>query len=196
VKVKFSSIVWVFFTAAAVTGMPQASSSQAREVVGTTASDVTLFDYSGLTLVAQVHAARIFTDYERKGFFRIGVLPIPVAENVQIQVQAAEGLTNALLALHSWDQIGIGVRRLEFRGFEIVFFGEKLPRIRAASARVGQDGALELSTVSFPDSAEKQTPIPHATLQVAGSSAGWLRWNLDGNEQQVFVFKPTSGKSP
>jgi hypothetical protein len=170
----------------------------ALEFAGTTASDVTSSEYSSkdLSLVTQIHATRLFTDYEHRGFFRIGLLPIPVAENVQIQIKSADCLTNATLGLHPWNQPSVGVRRLELRNLEIKLLGEKQPRLSAVTARVGQDGALELSTVSVFSATGQQTSIPKATLQVAGSSAGWLHWNFDGQPQDVFLFKPASDKTP
>ena len=169
----------------------------AREPFGKTMNDVTLSEYSSnLSLIAQVHAVRLFTDYERRGFFRIGLLPIPVAENVQIQIQSADCLTNAMLALHSWNQSSVGVKRLELRNLEIKLFGEKQPRLRAVTACVGQNDTVELSTVSVFGIAGQQASISKATLQIVGSSAGWLRWNFDGHPQELFVFKPTSDKIP
>ena len=167
-------------------------------LAGTTANEVTLSEYDSkdLSLVFQVHAARIFTDYERRGFFRIGLLPIPVAEDVQVQIQSADCLTNALFALRSWNQPSVGVRRLELRNLEIKLFGEKQSRLRAVTARVGQNGTVELSTVSVFGIAGQQASIPKATLQIAGSSAGCLHWNFDGRSQELFVFKPTSDKTP
>jgi hypothetical protein len=38
--------------------------------------------------------------------------------------------------------------------------------------------------------------IPKATLQIAGSSTGWLHWNCDGQLQDVFLFKPKPDKTP
>lgn len=174
------------------------SSLIAAGFVGASAEGVTLYEYSpkDLSLVAQVHAARIFTDYERKFFFRIGLLPLPVAENVQIEIQSAECLTNGLFALHDWNQTDAGIRRLELRNVEIKLIGEKQPRLSAAVARVGQDGVLELSAVSVFSVTGQQTSIPKAVLQIAGSSAGWLHWNFDGHPQDIFLFKPTSDKTP
>lgn len=160
------------------------------------ANDVTSYEYKGLSPVVIIHAARIFTDYERHGFFRIGVLPIPVAENVQIQIQSADCLTNALFALHSWDDPSAGVKRLELRTIKIEVFGDKQPRLTAVSARIGQNGNLELSAVSLSNAAGPQVSIPKATLQIAGSSAGWLHWNCDGQSQDVFLFKPISDTTP
>jgi len=167
-------------------------------LAGTTANEVTLSEYDSkdLSLVFQVHAARIFTDYERRGFFRIGLLPIPVAEDVQVQIQSADCLTNALFALRSWNQPSVGVRRLELRNLEIKLFGEKQSRLRAVTAHVGQKGTVELSTVSVFGIAGQQASIPKATLQIAGSSAGCLHWNFDGRSQELFMFKPTLDKTP
>jgi hypothetical protein len=186
--VSVSAVLWMLLTpVVSVAGL-----------AGTTANEVTLSEYDSkdLSLVFQVHAARIFTDYERRGFFRIGLLPIPVAEDVQVQIQSADCLTNALFALRSWNQPSVGVRRLELRNLEIKLFGEKQSRLRAVTARVGQNGTVELSTVSVFGIAGQQASIPKATLQIAGSSAGCLHWNFDGRSQELFVFKPTSDKTP
>jgi hypothetical protein len=199
VKVKFQNRLNIcFFLGAAVAWAALEMRMGAAEVAGATANDVTISDYSpsDLSLVAKIHADRIFADYECRGFFRIGLLPVPVAENVQMQIKSADCLTNDLFALHFWEQPKIGVRRLEFRKLEIAFFGENQPRLRAVSARVGRDGTIELSTVSLPDSIEHQIPIPQATLQVAGASAGWLRWKLGGHQEEFFVFKSRSDKTP
>lgn len=186
--VSVSAVLWMLLTpVVSVAGL-----------AGTTANEVTLSEYDSkdLSLVFQVHAARIFTDYERRGFFRIGLLPIPVAEDVQVQIQSADCLTNALFALRSWNQPSVGVRRLELRNLEIKLFGEKQSRLRAVTARVGQNGTVELSTVSVFGIAGQQASIPKAILQIAGSSAGCLHWNFDGRSQELFVFKPTSDKIP
>jgi hypothetical protein len=186
--VSVSAVLWMSLTpVVSVAGL-----------AGTTANEITLSEYGSkdLSLVFQVHAARIFTDYERRGFFRIGLLPIPVAEDVQIQIQSADCLTNALFALRFWNQPSVGVRRLELRNLEIKLFGEKQSRLRAVTARVGQNGTVELSTVSVFGIAGQQASIPKATLQIAGSSAGCLHWNFDGRSQELFVFKPTSDKTP
>jgi hypothetical protein len=186
--VSVSAVLWMSLTpVVSVAGL-----------AGTTANEVTLSEYDSkdLSLVFQVHAARIFTDYERRGFFRIGLLPIPVAEDVQVQIQSADCLTNALFALRSWNQRSVGGRRLELRNLEIKLFGEKQSRLRAVTARVGQNGTVELSTVSVFGIAGQQASIPKATLQIAGSSAGCLYWNFDGRSQELFVFKPTLYKTP
>jgi hypothetical protein len=174
------------------------SGLNAADFAGASADDVTLSEYNfkDLSLLTQVHADRLFKDYEHHGFFRIGLLPVPVAENVQIQIQSADCLTNATLALSSWNQPSAGVRRLELRNLEIKLFGDRQPRLSAVSARVGRDGVLDLSAVSVFNVAGGQMSIPKAILQVAGSSAGWLHWNYQGQPQEIFLFKPTPDETP
>lgn len=197
-KIKFSNLLGIGRIFAVATLLVSLPGLNAVELVGASANDVTSSEYNSkdLSLVAQVHAAHLFTDYERRGFFRIGLLPIPVAENVQIQIRSADFLTNALLGLHFWNQPSVGVRRLELRNLEIKLFGEKQPRLSAVTARVGQDGVLELSTVSMLNATGQPLSISKATLQATGSSAGWLYWNFDGQRHDAFLFKPKSDKTP
>jgi hypothetical protein len=151
-----------------------------------TGNDVTLSEYRGLLLIAQVHTTRIFTDYERRGFFRIGLLPIPVAENVQIQIESAECLTNALFALHDWEQLSVGVRRLELRNLQITMFGEKQPRLCATAARIGKNGSIELSNISLTGFEGQKIFIARGILQIAGNDAGRLSWNTDGSTHELY----------
>src|ERR1035437_1821123 len=99
-------------------GLLWMSRSNAMDLIGMSAVDVTTCEYDSknVTLVdVQIHAARLFTDYERHGFFRIGLLPIPVAEDIQIEIRSADCLTNALSGLHFGNEPSLAERRFEFR---------------------------------------------------------------------------------
>ena len=165
-------------------------------VAGGAADDVTVTEYSAkdASLVARVHAARLFRDFERHGFFRIGLLPVPVAEDVQIEIRSAECLTNALSALHLWNEPSVAVRRIELRNVGIGFLDEKQQRLSARLARVRRDGDLELFNVSLTGGTGVQTFIPEATLQTSSPSAGWIRWYSEGQVRKIFPFKPMSDK--
>ena len=162
---------------------------------GQSARDVTCCEYDSKNvtlMVAQIHTARLFTDYEKHGFFRIGLLPIPVAEDVQIKIRSADCLTNAMSDLHFGKEPSLGVRRFELRNLEIKSFDDKQPCLSARLARVGQDGTLELSNVSITNGTGGQMLIPKATLQISNPSAGWVSWNSEGLSQRFFLFKPMS----
>jgi hypothetical protein len=153
--------------------------------------DVTLSEYdpTNLSLVIQIHATRLFTDYEHRGFFRIGLLPVPVAKQVQIALQSTACLTNALFMLQDWKHPALGARRMEFRDLQIFLLGENQPRLRATIAHVGKNGALELSGATVTDLAGKRISLPHATLQVTGKDAGRLFWNSNDRPQELFPLK-------
>jgi hypothetical protein len=172
------------------------SGTNASDLIGMSARDVTTREYDSkdfTILVAQVHAARLFTDYEKHGFFRIGLLPIPVAEDVQIEVRSVDGLTNALSGLHFLNEPSWGVRRLELRNLAIKSFDEKQPCLFARLAHVGED-TLELSDISITNVGGGPISIPRAILQITDSSAGWITWKSGGHSEGLFLFKPISDK--
>ena len=189
-------IALVFLTA--MVCAPLESGLAAPVLTGTPMTEVTVSEYSSkdLSLIAQVQAARVFVDYEHWGFFRIGLLPMLVAENVQVKIQSAEYLTNALADLRSWHQPAAGFRRLELRNLEITISGENQPRLRTAAARVGPDGAVKLSAAAIRDAAGRQISLPDATLQISGPSAGRLCWNSGGHQEELFILQTTSDKTP
>jgi len=164
------------------------------KVVGVSAEDVTFSEYSSkdLSMIAQVHTVRLFKDFEHRGFFRIGLLPVPVAENVEIKIRSADYMTNALSGIHFWDEPSLAVRRIEFRNLEIKSFDENQPHLSARLGRFGQDGTLELSNVSITSGTGGQTSIPKAILQISNPSAGWVSWNSGGRQQRFLLFKPIS----
>jgi len=169
--------------------------ANAMDLIGMSARDVTSCEYDSkdyTLIVAQIHTARLFTDFEKHGFFRIGLLPIPVAEDVQIEIRSADCLTNVLSGLHFGNEPSLGERRFELRNLEIKSFDEKQPRLSARLARIARDGTLELSNVSITSCTGGPTFIPKATLQITNPSVGWVSWNSGGQPQGFFLFKPIS----
>jgi hypothetical protein len=168
---------------------PEAS---AAELVGLTAQEVqiTVFGSKDSSPTAKVYADRFFTDYEHHGFFRIGLLPVAVVENVKIQIYSVEGLTNALFELGQWHQSSPGARRLELRNLEVVIIGETRPRLLASRARIGNDGMLDLFDVSLTGPEGQAVAIPKAALQIAGRSTGRLSWDSDGHKEELFPLNP------
>jgi hypothetical protein len=166
----------------------------AHEFGGITASNVTVTEYDGLTPIVQIHATRIFTDYERHGFFRIGVLPVSVVENAHIEIQSVESLTNALLALHEWTRAA-AARRSEIRHIEIALGNEPQPRLTASRARVADNGMLELSNVLVAGPNGEEISAACGVLQVAGNVAGRLSLNINGRPEELFPLK-SKDKTP
>jgi hypothetical protein len=122
-------------------------------------------------LLAVVHVDRAYVDHERKGFFKIGTLPLAAFENVRVDVRDHNRLQDALLSFHSFLNPG-NKNRLEIRRLTILVENE--PRIQAGLARSSAEGQWELTReITWTDSAAKVT-APQATLQISGPSAGRL----------------------
>jgi len=120
-----------------------------------------------------VRADRIYTDYQRKGFFRIGVLPIGVMEGVTFEVHRSQTVTNSLARLHEW--LGSqAAKRLEFRKVSFLTFAGGTNRLESGSARVISDGKWELLDGVRLISGTNQVEAARATLQVAGEKTGQL----------------------
>jgi hypothetical protein len=196
IQIRFPALFRLVFFTAAVCALSVSDADAG--LAGSAATEVTVSEYSSknLSLIAQVHAACVFVDYEHWGFFRIGLLPMLVAENVQVKIQSAECLTNALADLRSWHQPASGYRQLELRNLEITMNGENQPRLRAAVARVGPDGTVKLSTVAVRTAAGQEVSLLKATLQIFGPSAGRLCWNSGGHQEERFILHATTDKTP
>ena len=168
------------------------------EVVSVCAQDLQISQYSpgGSSVVSKVSVSRLFTGYGRWGFFRIGLLPMLVAEDVRVEINSVDALTNALSGLRSWARPDVAARRLKLLDLQIVLSGRSPPHLQAATAQLGDDGTLQLTSVSLDDAAGHQFCLPAATLQLTGPAKGWLRWNANGAQGKLFFIKTQSESSP
>ena len=120
-----------------------------------------------------VRLDQAYADYESKGFFRIGLLPIGVMEGVTFELPHRESLTNSLAQLHRW----LGARaakRLELRRVTFLVSAPVTNRLAAGRARVSLDGTLQLlDGVNF-ISGTNQLQAGRGVLQVTGEQAGQL----------------------
>jgi hypothetical protein len=120
-----------------------------------------------------VRANTIFRDYQRKSFFRIGVLPIGVMEGVTFDVRHVESITNSLAQLDHW----LGPRaasRLELRQVTIQITATVTNRLQAGRIHVLPGGKWELADDVRLQVGTNQMQAARATLQVAGEGTGTL----------------------
>jgi hypothetical protein len=122
---------------------------------------------------ALVRVGKVYTDYQRKGFFRIGTLPIGVMEGVTFKVERPSAITNGLTELHRW----LGPQastRLELRKVTFLVPTPLPTRLETGRARVAREGRLELlDGVTFA-SGTNQISALYGTLQIKGENAGQL----------------------
>ncbi len=131
--------------------------------------------YSGTEAepAAVVRLDRVYTDYERKGFFRIGILPIGVMEGVTFELQHPESVTNGLAQVDKW--LGArAARRLELRRVSFLVSAPTTNRLDTGRVRPAADGKLALlDGVNFL-SGTNQVRAARGVLQVAGEEVGQL----------------------
>lgn len=116
---------------------------------------------------------KIYKDYQTKGFFRIGALPIGVVENATFEVRHIDSITNSLAQLSRW----IGpqtANRLEFRKVTIQIDGSVTNRLQAGRIHVLPGEKWEMVDGVYFQSGTNQMRAARAILQIAGANAGNL----------------------
>lgn len=139
------------------------------------AQGVTMSFYEGAELTPSmvVRADDIYTDYERKGFFRIGILPVGVMEGITFELHHPTYLTNSLAQMRGWPG-SQAAKRLEFRKVTFVIFTGGTNRLESGRARFISGGRWELLDGVRLLVGTNQVVAPRATLQVAGKKSGQL----------------------
>src|ERR1019366_4949309 len=134
---------------------------------------IDLYGGADVRPVLRVRLDKVYTDYERKGFFRIGLLPIGVLEGVTFQVEHPDSVTNSLGQMYRWLG-GKSARRLELRRVTFLVLGAVTNRLEAGRGRVVAEGKLDLlDGVSFV-SGTTQMRAGRARLQITGQQAGQI----------------------
>jgi hypothetical protein len=123
--------------------------------------------------VALVRVGRIYKDYERKGFFRIGVLPVLAMDDVSVEIRDPALVTTGLAQFQAWlgshSKHNVELRRLRVR---VGSFPTN--RLESGRALITRDGEWELvDGVAF-FSGTNRTSVARATLELTGERPGRL----------------------
>lgn len=127
------------------------------------------------TLAAVVRVAVARKDYQRRGFYRIGLLPVLVLEDVTIEVSREREFQQVLVLFEEQlRRLGRG-QTIELRRTVFSFLDEAQPRLRADSGRLQPDGQWRLQgNVQFTAGKECIRAV-RAWLTPVGPEAGLLR---------------------
>ena len=127
--------------------------------------------------VAVVKIGRIFTDHRRLGFFHIQLLPVLVAEGVQLEFAQASPQTNWLDGFRFDPAPSVSRSAGEWRDFSVSIAQEKLPRLQADRVHptVNADSIVcQLEGVTMQAGPER-LKVPKAELRAEGQS-GQVIW--------------------
>jgi hypothetical protein len=120
-----------------------------------------------------VRIESVYTDHQRKGFFRIGLLPVGVMDGVALELNHSEYWTNSLAHLHQW--LGPhSAKTLELRRLTLLVPAGVTNRLESARARVGAGGKLDLFDGVSLVSGTNHLRAARGALQVAGARTGEL----------------------
>ncbi len=170
------TLLYVVGSATLVTPVRAASARSSLAQSRTTNTAVFFYSDQKLEPAAKLRVAHIFKDYETKGFFRIGVLPLLVLDGFSIEVCdsdcTAKSLNQAATCWRSRRSSKVGI---EARDFVLWFSTEKQMSVHARRARLENQSEwrLEDGTVNQPGA----LPLSFRTaiLVISGKAAGELR---------------------
>lgn len=148
-----------------------------------------VYPESGLEPAAIFKAKSIYRDHQRRGFFRIGLLPLLVCDEVTFDIkdseQAARSLAHARLQLCAHARgAPIELRRVAFQ-----FPAETSPRLKALKVQIRDNGQWELQDVVFRSPVEA-IQSSRATFQTTGPEAGKLTWLPPSGRGDAYLFQP------
>jgi hypothetical protein len=130
---------------------------------------VPLYPTNSFKLSAIVRVDRAYMDYQHKGFFRIGLLPIGVLDGVTFEAQDKADPLASLACVRRWLTTKTG-QRIEMRRVKFLF--SPTTRVEAGLARcVAEDHWDLLSGVRF-FSGAGEIRASRATLEMTGPRSG------------------------
>lgn len=121
--------------------------------------------------VLRVEATR--TEYQRRGFFRIGALPLLVAEQVRIEVRDPQATAEVFAGLPEWLRAPGKGRAGELRDFQMR--GPEpagVPWLTVARVRLAEHGQWELKEGCLRSPTGEVAHFDQALMQIAGRHTG------------------------
>lgn len=137
--------------------------------------------------IATVRIGSGHQEYKRKSFFRIGLLPVFVAEDVEIEFENEMGLRHSLVKWQGWLRRPEAASQVMIRRFAIRRTGERMPCLKAEAIHVVSDGILELQGIEC--MSEDQILTAHkGDLKIAGPETGRLILYSSQGKKAVPLF--------
>jgi len=125
--------------------------------------------------VAICRAKHVFSDYQRRGFFRMGVLPLLVIDGFAIELRDASHLSPALTVVPTHVVFKDFVRQaIEARDFSLSSTSREPFLVQARLARLENSDLWRLQEGTVQRSNSAQLTFQRATLKISGPQAGQM----------------------
>jgi hypothetical protein len=137
------------------------------------------------TLYAVITVDKVYTEYEKRGFFRIGALPVAVLEGVTYEVKDPAPAAKNLARLRTWLGGDTG-SRLELRGVKLV--ASPTSRLEGGRLLFLDNDRWQLAGGVRLISGANEFRAESATLRVAGAQAGEVILQTTPPTTNTFLF--------
>jgi len=125
--------------------------------------------------LAVFRADRIYHDHQRRGFFRIGGLPLLVLQGLSLQLSDTNRLQETLHAASGHFHVTTGPKHaIEARNFSIVTTSQNKALVRAQLVHMDTDDVWLLQDGIIATNQGTETGFRRATLKLAGPQTGEL----------------------
>jgi len=146
------------------------------------------------TPAAILRVGRVYRDFQRRGFFRIGILPVVVGEDVSIEIREPDELEQIFTKTSTIIGSFAKSDAVELHRARLLFPGQETPLVEAGRMRLEKQERLRLSSRVTIHTATKRFETTKADFLVAGPQAGQLRWGSTNVYQIRNGHVPQSGK--
>jgi hypothetical protein len=136
-------------------------------------------------LYAVISVDKVYTEYEKKGFFRIGALPVAVLEGVTYEVKDPAPASKNLVRLRSWLGADTG-NHVELRGVKIV--ASPTSKLEGGRLLFLDNERWQLTGGVRLISGAVELRAESATFRVAGAQAGELILQTTPPTTNTFLF--------
>jgi len=123
---------------------------------------------------ATLQVDSIHKDFERKGFFRIGVLPLVAMEKFQFEISKPELAAYGFDQIQAWIKSAHGGNRVELRNVSFIVGASASSELTCERLRFGSGGEWELLDGVNLRAGTNELHALKATLQVGGPDSGRL----------------------
>lgn len=131
---------------------------------------------------------RVFTEYQRKGLFRIGLLPQIVAEGVTVEFRQPDQIANVLGAIRSRLFATHYEAAAELRRIVIQADSGSAPLLQARSVRFDEAGRWQLRDGLISKPGTNPIRFTRAVLQPTGPLAGHIRYESRASTASLNLF--------
>jgi hypothetical protein len=165
-----------------VSAGPQLTSVMLRGVT------VPIFVSGETQAVATLRMKKVFKDYERKGFFRIGALPLLAGEDVRVEILKPAGAAGLFSQSQEWVRSRNHSVPIEWRRMILTVPGEPRPRLEAGRVRLRSAGCWELLEGVTLRHENGETKLRQASLRLTPDGIGVVEIPTSASRFRVFDF--------